>query len=99
MRDFSNDHFALALNTATLGHNVDGHGAGWPVERVIDACAERGFGGIVFWRREIGRRGVEIGGRARAAGLAVAGLCRRDPRSWTISAPPSTWRRNLERRS
>lgn len=76
MRDFSNDHSALALNTATLGHNVDGHGAGWPVERVIDACAERGFGGIVFWRREIGRRGVEIGGRARAAGLAVAGLCR-----------------------
>ncbi len=76
MRDFSNDHSALALNTATLGHNVDGHGAGWPVERVIDACAERGFGGIVFWRREIGRRGVEIGDRARASGLAVAGLCR-----------------------
>ena len=76
MRDFSNDHSALALNTATLGHNVDGHGAGWPVERVIDACAERGFGGIVFWRREIGRRAVEIGDRARAAGLAVAGLCR-----------------------
>ncbi|UVK43901.1 sugar phosphate isomerase/epimerase [Mesorhizobium sp. AR07] len=76
MRDFSTDHSALALNTATLGHNVDGHGAGWPVERVIDACAERGFGGIVFWRREIGRRGAEIGARARAAGLAVAGLCR-----------------------
>lgn len=76
MRDFSNDHSALALNTATLGHNADGHGAGWPVERVIDACAERGFGGIVFWRREIGRRGVEIGDRARAAGLTVAGLCR-----------------------
>ena len=76
MRDFSNDHSALALNTATLGHNVDGRGAGWPVERVIDACAERGFGGIVFWRREIGRRGLEIGDRARAAGLVVAGLCR-----------------------
>jgi sugar phosphate isomerase/epimerase len=76
VRDFSNDTRALALNTATLGHNLDGHGAGWPVERVVDACAERGFGGIVFWRREIGQRAVEIGERVRAAGLQVVGLCR-----------------------
>ncbi|MET4634410.1 sugar phosphate isomerase/epimerase family protein [Kaistia defluvii] len=76
MRDFSQDHSALALNTATLGHNVEGHGAGWSPERVIDACAERGYGGIVFWRREIGSRAVEIGERARAAGLAIPGLCR-----------------------
>lgn len=76
MRDFSTDHSALALNTATLGHNLDGHGAGWPIERVVDACAERGFGGIVFWRREIGNRAVEIGNRVRQSGLAVAGLCR-----------------------
>lgn len=76
LRDFSTDHSALALNTATLGHNVEGHGAGWSPERVIDACAARGFGGIVFWRREIGDRAIEIGDRARDAGLAVCGLCR-----------------------
>lgn len=76
MRDFTNDHSALALNTASLGHNLEGKGAGWSPERVIDACAERGFGGIVFWRREIGARAVEIGTRARAAGLQVVGLCR-----------------------
>lgn len=76
MRDFSNDHSALALNTATLGHNIDGHGAGWSPERVIDACAERGYGGIVFWRREIGARAVQIGERVRAAGMQVVGLCR-----------------------
>ncbi|MCW5711826.1 sugar phosphate isomerase/epimerase family protein [Shinella sp.] len=76
MRDFSADHSALALNTASLGHNLDGHGAGWPPERVIDACAARGFGSIVFWRREIGTRAAEIGERVRAAGLSVAGLCR-----------------------
>lgn len=76
MRDFSTDHSPLALNTASLGHNLDGHGAGWSPERVIDACAERGFGSIVFWRREIGSRAVEIGERARAGGLTVAGLCR-----------------------
>ncbi len=73
MRDFSRNHSALALNTATLGHNLDGHGAGWPIERVIEACAERGLGGIVFWRREIGARAVEIGERVRAVGLNVVG--------------------------
>ena len=76
MRDFSTDISALALNTATLGHNLEGFGQDWPVERVIDACAERGIGGIVFWRREIGDRAVEIGDRVRAAGLDVVGLCR-----------------------
>ena len=76
MRDFTNDHSALALNTASLGHNVEGAGAGWPVERVIDACAERGVGNIVFWRREIGSRAADIGNRVRAAGMQVAGLCR-----------------------
>ena len=76
MRDFSNDTSALALNTATLGHNLDGHGAGWETARVIDACAERGMGGIVFWRREIGDNAVAIGERVRAAGMSVAGLCR-----------------------
>lgn len=76
MRDFSRDHSALALNTASLGHNLEGRGKGWEPERVIDACAERGFGSIVFWRREIGRRALEIGERARAARLPVAGLCR-----------------------
>ena len=76
MRDFMRDHSALALNTATLGHNMDGHGAGWPIERVIEACAERGLCGIVFWRREIGDRAIQIGERVRAAGLKVVGLCR-----------------------
>lgn len=76
MRNFAHDTSALSLNTATLGHNLEGHGQGWEVERVIDACAERGFGGMVFWRREIGARAQEIGTRVRAAGMRVDGLCR-----------------------
>lgn len=76
MRDFSVDHSPLALNTATLGHNLDGYGAGWSPERVIDACATRGFGGIVFWRREVGERAAQIGERTRASGMEVVGLCR-----------------------
>ncbi|MBO9479148.1 sugar phosphate isomerase/epimerase [Shimia sp. R11_0] len=76
MRDFTHDHSALALNTATLGHNLDGFGAGWSPEQVIDACAERGYGGITFWRRELAGRAADIGARTRAAGLQVVGLCR-----------------------
>lgn len=76
MRDFSSDHSALALNTASLGHNLDGHGAGWSPEQTIDACAARGYGGLVFWRREIGTGAQDIGDRVRAAGMQVVGLCR-----------------------
>ncbi len=76
MRDFSGNHSAIALNTATLGHNLDGHGAGWPISKIIDACAERDFGAIAFWRREIGTNGHEIGNQVRSAGLEVCGLCR-----------------------
>jgi len=43
---------------------------------VIDACAQRGYGGVVFWRREIGARAYEIGERVRASGMKVVGLCR-----------------------
>ena len=76
MRDFSNDHSALALNTASLGHNLERHGEGWSPEQVIDACAARGLAGIVFWRREIGNRAQDIGERVRASGMEVIGLCR-----------------------
>ncbi len=74
--DLTDGSGRLALNTATLGHNLDGYGAGWPPERIIDACAERGLAGIVFWRREIGLRASEIGDRVRATGMEVIGLCR-----------------------
>ena len=76
MRDFSNDHSALSLNTATLGHMVDGQGAGWSPEQVIDACAARGLAGITFWQRELGNRAQEIRDRVRAAGMEITGFCR-----------------------
>ena len=76
MRDFSKDLKLLALNTATLGHNLEGHGAGWSPEKIIDVCLERGFGAIAFWRREIGKRAIQVGNYAKANGLDVCGLCR-----------------------
>lgn len=76
MRDFSIDQSALSLNTATLGHNIEGHGAGWSPEQVVDGCVAQGFGGVVFWQRELGNRAHAIGNYARAAGLRIDGLCR-----------------------
>lgn len=76
MRDFSLSTAALALNTATLGHNMPGAGAGWSAEQTLDACARRGIGGIVFWRPEIGTRATQIGQYAQQVGVKVVGLCR-----------------------
>ena len=65
----------LALNTATLGHNIEGHGAGLSPEAVIDLVASKGLAGVVFWRREIGNA-QQVANHARDAGVAVLGLCR-----------------------
>ncbi len=59
-----------AINTATFGFQD-------PIEKVIDAVARRGYGGIAPWRREI--EGHDIGAiarRIRDAGLQVTGYCR-----------------------
>jgi sugar phosphate isomerase/epimerase len=66
----------LALNTGTLGHNIEGAGQGWSPEQVIDACAARGIKGVVFWRRELKGRAQQVGDYARKAGLDLPGLCR-----------------------
>ena len=76
MRVFENDTTALALNTATLGHNLPGYGAGWETKRVIDACAERGFGAITFWTQELSGNAHQIGNYTKSAGLEISGLCR-----------------------
>ena len=94
MQQSSNQNIPLALNTATLGHNLEGYGAGWPIEKVIDACAERGLAGIVFWRREIGNRAFEIGERVRKAGMKVAGLCRTP--YLVGSEVPSNWQDEIQ---
>ena len=65
----------LALNTATLGHNLDGYGAGWSPERIIDEIAAREFGGVVFWRREL-TNATKTGAYAKAMGVPIIGLCR-----------------------
>lgn len=59
-----------SINTATLGHKE-------PIERVIDAVAAAGFGGICLWRRDLeARDAAKVSRRIREAGLSVSGYCR-----------------------
>lgn len=76
MRDFSNDHSALARNTATLGHNLYGHGPGWPPERIIDAYGARELGGLVIGGARSGAVISRSASSVRTAGNKVVGLCR-----------------------
>ncbi len=78
MRDFSHDHSCLALNTATLGHNVAGKGAGWNPHEAVDACSAKGIQGITFWIREFRDLDhvTDVGQYARAKNVRVIGLCR-----------------------
>ena len=49
----------------------------WPLEEVIDACAEHGIEWIGPWRHKLAELGVEEARRRiDAAGLKVSSLCR-----------------------
>jgi sugar phosphate isomerase/epimerase len=70
MRDL-NGHLELcSINTATVGHQ-------WPLDRLLDAVARAGYGGVAPWRREVEAAGVGATARQlRALGLRVTGYCR-----------------------
>jgi len=83
MRDLQRCRSALSINTATLGHRR-------AIEDVVDLCAERGFGAIAPWRRDLAnRRTADVAARIRDRGLTVSGLCR----STDFTAPSAAGRR------
>lgn len=70
MRDLTGKPELYSINTATLGFRS-------PLTAIIDACAERGIGGIAPWRRELeGHNLQDISRRLKASNLSVSGLCR-----------------------
>ncbi len=70
MRDFSNDHRWLSLNTATLRKQGD-------FAQIIDACARHGIRAIDPWREQVASMGLDRAARAiRDAGLDLSGYCR-----------------------
>ena len=70
MRDFSQDHRWLSLNTATVRKQGD-------LVAIIEACARHGIRAIDPWRDQVASVGLERAARAvRDAGLELTGYCR-----------------------
>ena len=70
MRDFTQDHHWLSINTATVRRQ-------WPLDRIIDECARRGIRAISPWRDQVAAVGLEqIGRRLRVTGTSLSGYCR-----------------------
>jgi len=70
MRDFSNDHRWLSLNTATVRKQGD-------LVAIIEACARHGIRAIDPWRDQVAGIGLERAVRAvKDAGLELTGYCR-----------------------
>jgi sugar phosphate isomerase/epimerase len=70
MRDFSNDHRWLSLNTATVRKQGD-------LAQIVEACARHGIRAIDPWRDQVAAIGLERAARlVRDAGLELSGYCR-----------------------
>jgi len=70
MRDFSQDHRWLSLNTATVRKQADFVG-------IVEACAKRGIRAVSPWRDQVAQVGLDRAAKAvRDAGLELSGYCR-----------------------
>ena len=70
MRDFSTDHRWLSINTATVR-------AQWPLDRIIEACAQRGIRAISPWRDQVAAAGLKrVTELLRDTGIELSGYCR-----------------------
>jgi sugar phosphate isomerase/epimerase len=70
MRDFSKDHAALSINTATVRKQGD-------LVAIVEACAAHGIRAISPWRDQVAHVGLERAVRAvKDAGLSLSGYCR-----------------------
>jgi sugar phosphate isomerase/epimerase len=74
MRDFSQDHRWLSINTATIRKS---RGAELPLPQIIEACVERGIRAISPWRDQVAAAGLPaISKLVKSHGLALSGYCR-----------------------
>ncbi|MDP9971631.1 sugar phosphate isomerase/epimerase [Variovorax paradoxus] len=74
MRDFSQNHDWLSINTATIRKQL---GAEVPLDRIIDQCAERGIRAISPWRDQVAAVGLDkIAMQLKAHGIGLSGYCR-----------------------
>ena len=74
MRDFTQNHHWLSINTATVRKSS---GQDWPLDRIIDACARRGIRAISPWRDQVAAVGIDkIAKQLRDTGIGLSGYCR-----------------------
>lgn len=74
MRDFSQDHRWLSVNTATVRRSS---GKDLPLPDIIEACARKGIRAISPWRDQVQAAGLaDVARLVRTHGLALSGYCR-----------------------
>lgn len=74
MRDFSQDHRWLSINTATVRKS---RGQELPLPDIIEACVRRGIRAISPWRDQVQAAGLaNISKLVKAHGLELSGYCR-----------------------
>jgi sugar phosphate isomerase/epimerase len=74
MRDFSNDHEWLSINTATIRKS---NGKDLPLPDIIEACARRGIRAISPWRDQVAAAGLgTVSKLVKDHDLALSGYCR-----------------------
>jgi len=74
MRDFSQDHRWLSINTATVRKS---RGQDLPLPQILDACARHGIPAISPWRDQVAAAGLgAISRQVKALGLNLSGYCR-----------------------
>jgi sugar phosphate isomerase/epimerase len=70
MRDFTQDHHWLSINTATVRKQ-------WKLDRIIDECAKRGIRAISPWRDQVADIGIDkIAKQLKANSMVLSGYCR-----------------------
>ncbi len=74
MRDFSQDHRWLSINTATVRKS---RGVEQPLTEIIEACVQRGIRAISPWRDQVAAAGLPaISKLVKTHGLDLSGYCR-----------------------
>ena len=74
MRDFSQDHRWLSINTATVRKS---RGVDLPLPDIIEACVRKGIRAISPWRDQVAAAGLaNVSKLVRSHGLELSGYCR-----------------------